>query len=117
MSASVPAYDEIAAALASLDPKKVIELRPSMTAQNRLRELLDKNRQGSELTADEKYELDRILALDLLLNLAKGHAQRLLAKATRPKNGHAERLEKMLKFRGDAPFPEMKLSKYDVYEQ
>ena len=116
MSASVPAYDEIAAALAGLDPKKVIELRPSESAQNRLRELLDKNREG-ELTADEKYELDRVLALDLLLNLAKAHARRLLAIAIRPKNEHPDRLKKARQFKGDAPFPEVKVSKYDVYEQ
>lgn len=79
MSASVPAYDEIAAALAGLDPQKVIELRPSESAQNRLRELLDKNREGA-LTADERYELDRMLALDHLIALAKAHARLRLAQ-------------------------------------
>lgn len=79
MSASVPAYDEIAAILAGLDPQKVIELRPSESAQNRLRELLDKNREG-ELTADEKYEFDRILALDHLIALAKAHARLRLSQ-------------------------------------
>lgn len=79
MSASVPAYDEIAAALAGLDPQKIIELRPSESAQNRLRELLDKNREGA-LSADEKYELDRILALDYLIALAKAHARLRLAQ-------------------------------------
>lgn len=79
MSASVLAYDEIAAVLAALDPKKVIELRPSESAQNRLRELLEKNREGA-LNADEKYELDRILALDHLIALAKAHARLRLAQ-------------------------------------
>ncbi len=116
MSASIPAYDEIAAALAGLDPQKVMDLRPSESLQNRLRELLAKNQEGA-LSADEKHELDKILALDLLLSLTKTYARRLLAKTTQPKNGQPDRLKKAQQFKGDAPFPNISLTKYDVYGQ
>ena len=78
MSTAIPAYDEIAAALAELDPQKILALRPSETAQHRLRELLEKNRE-KKLTAGEIYELDRTLALDHLIALAKAHARQRLA--------------------------------------
>lgn len=74
MTASIPVYDEIAAALANMDPTKILALRPSESAQKRLRELLEKNRLG-QLESDEQYELDRMLALDHLIALAKAHAR------------------------------------------
>lgn len=73
MSFAIPAYDEIAVVLANLDPQKIIQLRPSESAQARLRHLLDKNRE-EQITAEEMQELDRILALDHLISLAKAHA-------------------------------------------
>ena len=72
MSFAIPAYDEIAIVLANLDPQKIIQLRPSDAAQARLRHLLDINREG-QITSDEMQELDRILALDHLISLAKAH--------------------------------------------
>ena len=77
MSFAIPAYDEIAVVLADLDPQKIVQLRPSESAQARLRHLLDKNREG-QITAEEMQELDRILALDHLISLAKAHAFRQL---------------------------------------
>ena len=74
MTVAIPVYDEIAAALARMDPAKILSLRPSETAQSRLRELLQKNREGL-LSAEEQYELDRMLALDHLIALAKAHAR------------------------------------------
>lgn len=79
MTVTVPVYDEIAAALASMDPAKILTLRPSETAQTGLRELLLKNRTGA-LSAEEQYELDRMLALDHLIALAKAHARARLAQ-------------------------------------
>jgi len=78
MTVAIPVYDEIAAALASMDPAKILLLRPSETAQKRLRELLEKNRTG-QMSSDEQYELDRMLALDHLIALAKAHARSRLA--------------------------------------
>ncbi|MFN0014191.1 MAG: hypothetical protein ACKVU2_06545 [Saprospiraceae bacterium] len=79
MTVAIPVYDEIAAALASMAPAKILSLRPSETAQLRLRELLMKNRNGV-LSAEEQYELDRMLALDHLIALAKAHARARLAQ-------------------------------------
>ena len=77
MNFAIPAYDEIAVVLAGLDPQKIIQLRPSESAQERLRFLLDKNREG-QIMVEELQELDRILALDHLISLAKAHAYRQL---------------------------------------
>ena len=79
MTVAIPVYDEIAAALASMDPAKILTLRPSDAAQSRLRQLLQKNRSG-QLSAEEQYELDRMLALDHLIALAKAHARARLAQ-------------------------------------
>ena len=71
---AIPAYDEVAVLLAQLDPSKVINLKPSQSSCDRLGVLLEKN-QNSSLTTDENYELDRLLALDHLIALAKVHAR------------------------------------------
>jgi hypothetical protein len=71
---AIPAYNEVAALLAKLDPAKVITLQPSEDSCKRMSILLEKNRNGN-LSADETYELDRLLALDHLIALAKAHAR------------------------------------------
>ena len=71
---AIPAYDEVATLLAQLDPSKIIALQPSPSSQKRLSSLLEKNRMGS-ITSEENYELDRLLALDHLIALAKAHAR------------------------------------------
>ena len=76
---SIPTYDEVAALLAQLDPTKIITLQPSESSSKRLSLLLDKNRDGI-LTSEENYELDRLLALDHLIALAKFYARIYLAK-------------------------------------
>jgi hypothetical protein len=75
---AIPAYDEVASMLANLHPSKIIELKPSESSIQRLSLLLEKNRDG-HLTANETYELDRMLALDRLIALAKAHARVKLA--------------------------------------
>ena len=69
---AIPAYDEVAVMLAQLDPSKVINLKPSQSSCERLSVLLEKNK---KISADENYELDRLLALDHLIALAKVHAR------------------------------------------
>ena len=71
---AIPAYDEVAVMLAQLDPSKVINLKPSQSSCERLSVLLEKNK-NEKISADEIYELDRLLALDHLIALAKVHAR------------------------------------------
>lgn len=75
---AIPAYDEVAAMLANLDPSKIVNLKPSESSIQRLSDLLEKNRE-SNLTTSESYELERMLALDHLIALAKAHARIKLA--------------------------------------
>ena len=71
---AIPAYDEVAVLLAQLDPSKVVNLKPSQSSCDRMSLLLEKN-QDSSLNTDENYELERLLALDHLIALAKVHAR------------------------------------------
>ena len=75
---AIAAYDEVAVMLANLDPSKIINLKPSESSIQRLTDLLEKNREG-DLTTSESYELERMLALDHLIALAKAHARIKLA--------------------------------------
>ncbi len=74
----VEAFDDIADLLARMDPAKIMELRPSKPMADRVEELVYKKKDG-ELTPEESVELERYLALDLLINLAQARARRLLA--------------------------------------
>ncbi len=71
---AIPAYDEVASILAKLDPIKIVTLQPSEESCKRMSHLLETNRNG-KLTSEESYELDRLLALDHLIALAKAHAR------------------------------------------
>jgi hypothetical protein len=74
----VEAFDDIADLLARMDPAKIMELRPSKPMADRVEELVYKKKDG-EITPEESVELERYLALDLLINLAQARARRLLA--------------------------------------
>lgn len=79
MTATSLGYEEVAEFIASLDPVKLLELRPSPAVQERVEELIEKKK-DSGLTPDEQYELDRYLALEHLIALAKVRARlRLVA--------------------------------------
>lgn len=75
---STSAYHEVAILLAQLDPAKIIAFQSSKSCTKRLSLLLKKNRDGL-LTPEENYELDRLLALDDLIALAKAYARIQLA--------------------------------------
>ena len=78
MSANLLAYEEVAEFLATLDPKRLLELRPSDVVQSRVEVLIDKKK-NNILTSEEKYELERYMALEHLIALAKVRARVHLA--------------------------------------
>jgi len=59
------------------EPDELAAMQASPALQERIAELLDKNRVG-ELTAQEAAELDRYEQLDYLMTLVKARARRLL---------------------------------------
>jgi hypothetical protein len=56
------------------DAEEIVAFRPSEASAERVRELLDKNRQGTLKPAEEE-ELDRIESLNHLFTLIKAHAR------------------------------------------
>jgi hypothetical protein len=71
-------FDDVAEALAIMDPKRILELRPSEKMVGRVEALVEKKKEGN-ISEDEATELEHYLALDLLINLTKARAHRLLA--------------------------------------
>jgi hypothetical protein len=59
-------------------PQEIVEFRPSKKSVQRIRELLDKNREGA-LTAGEEAEMDHIQSLNHLFAMVKAHARQHLA--------------------------------------
>ena len=78
MTANLLAYEEVAEFIATLDPKRLLELKPSDTVQLRVEVLIDKKKEDN-LTSEEQYELDRYMALEHLIALAKVRARMRLA--------------------------------------
>ena len=71
-------FDDVAGVLAQIDPAKIVALNaPNMMAK-RVEVLVDKKKNG-QISLEETVELERYLALDMLINLAKARAHRLLA--------------------------------------
>jgi hypothetical protein len=58
-------------------PEEIIAYHPSERSAERVRELLDKNREGT-LTPDEDAEMDEIEALDNFMAVLKVRARRLV---------------------------------------
>ena len=78
MSANLLAYEEGAEFIATLDPKRLLELRPSDVVQSRVEVLIDRKK-NNILTSEEKYEIERYMALEHLIALAKVRARVHLA--------------------------------------
>ena len=74
----IKAYEEIVDFLAAgTTPKDVISFRPSETAQERVADLLAREKEG-ELSSAEKSELDHYMQLEHLMRLAKARARDFL---------------------------------------
>lgn len=66
-------YDIIADYIASMNPKKVMELKAPAEMQKRF-ELLVEQEKTASLTSEEKDELDHYIVLERLIRLAKANA-------------------------------------------
>jgi GTP-dependent phosphoenolpyruvate carboxykinase len=75
---TVKAYEEIIDFIAAgTTPQNVIAFRPSDEAQERVADLLVREKEGL-LLPEEKSELDRYLQLEHLMRLAKARARDFL---------------------------------------
>ena len=72
-------YDTVADFIASMNPKKVLEMRASAEMQQRLEELIEKEK-SEKLSLAEKDELDHYIVLERLIRLAKARALYRLAQ-------------------------------------
>jgi len=72
-------FGDFADILAQIAPEKVIKLEASKEMGNRVKGLIEKKHNG-EITEEEAIELERYLSLDLLINLSKAQARKILAK-------------------------------------
>jgi hypothetical protein len=76
---TIQGYSEVIEFLASgPTPQALVEYHPSPKVQERVRELLEKNRANS-LTTSEQSELDQYESLDLFMTLVKARARQRLA--------------------------------------
>jgi hypothetical protein len=74
----IKAYEEIVDFIAAgTTPKDVISFRPSETAQERVADLLAREKEG-ELSPAEKSELNHYMQLEHLMRLAKARARDFL---------------------------------------
>lgn len=71
-------YDDVAEFIASMNPAKILELKASKEAQERLQLLIEQEKE-SGLSHEEKDELDHYLILERLIRLSKAHARQYLA--------------------------------------
>jgi hypothetical protein len=71
-------YDHVADFIADMNPSKLLELRATEVARERLTELIEKEKDAG-LSPVEKDELDHYLVLERLIRLAKARARQRLA--------------------------------------
>lgn len=76
---TVKAYEEVVDFIAAgTTPQNVIDFRPSDESQNRVAELLFREK-NSELTTSERSELDHYMQMEHLMRMAKARARDFLA--------------------------------------
>jgi hypothetical protein len=79
MRSASPAYLEIIDFIAAgTTPKAVARFRPSPEAQERLAELIEREKE-SALSPEEKAELDHFMELEHILRMAKARARQILS--------------------------------------
>ena len=79
MSVASPVYLEIIDFIAAgTTPDAVVRFRPSLEAQQRVAELVEREK-AAGLSPDEKAELDHFLELEHILRMAKAKARQILS--------------------------------------
>ena len=73
--------EELAELLAKMDPEKVLSFRTSSKAQERLEELLWKNKANEGLDAAEKAELEQFMLVEHIVSVAKARALKYISAA------------------------------------
>ncbi len=75
---TVKAYQDVIDFIAAgTTPQNVIDFRPSESAQERVTDLLSREKEGT-LSATEKSELDHYMQIEHLMRLAKARARDFL---------------------------------------
>ena len=74
----VRAYEELVEFIASLNPRDVLDFKPSEPARQRVWELIERQKEAP-LPDDEKAELEHYVEIEHLMRLAKARARQLLA--------------------------------------
>lgn len=73
------AFGDVASLIAQMDPEKIVKLKASNVMSERVENLVFRKKNGT-ITLDETSELERFLALDLFIGLAKARANQLIMK-------------------------------------
>jgi hypothetical protein len=73
MLASVSAQDQIAALIAESMPEKIMAFKFDTSIQKRIADLVYRKKEGL-ISPEEREELEKYLAYDLLIGLAKARA-------------------------------------------
>lgn len=77
MVAFLSAQDQIAAFIANAMPEQILSFKFAAPIQKRIEELVNRKKDGI-ITQEEKSELERYLAYDHLIGLAKARASLLV---------------------------------------
>lgn len=79
---AAPSYLEIIDFIAAgTTPQAVIDFRPSAEAQQRVAELIGREKEDG-LSPDEKSELDHFMDLEHILRMAKARARQILTSGS-----------------------------------
>ncbi|GGD40946.1 hypothetical protein GCM10011514_01280 [Emticicia aquatilis] len=71
------AFGDVASLIAQMNPEKIVKLKASNVMSERVENLVFRKKNGT-ITLDETSELERFLALDLFIGLAKARANQLI---------------------------------------
>jgi hypothetical protein len=80
MNVATPIYFEIIDFIAAgTTPQSVADFRPSLESQQRLADLIDREKAGA-LSPEEKAEVDHFMELEHILRMAKARARQIVSR-------------------------------------